>query len=500
MTARPPNHHDSLDANDLTKFGYEQSLKRTMGPLASFSLAFSMISITTATFVLFSNFFTTVGGAGLWLWVPVGLGVLMIVLVYAHLAARIPITGYAYQWNSRLIGPHYGWFSGWTALVAFIAGTASIAVAIASIFGPEIWANPTQTENLSLAGGTVLIAVILNIISIKMTALINNIGVAFEIVGSLGAAAILIIGALFFFPHVQGFSVLTQIGAFDGSKITWVTFGAAARLPVYTLLGWEGSADLAEETKDPRRVTPYAMIRANYTSAAASVVMIIAFMIAIPHGIKDLMAQTENPLIYIFRTQVGSVAAEILEVIVFIAVFSCLLANMAVAVRVCYALARDKMLPASGLLSKVGEHTGTPIWCVILVGIFAFGVNLLSSDVANNVISIVNVAYYLTYAFTMVAVLIGVKRKIIPEGLPGGFTLGRWLVPISIIGLLFAMLVIVDMTLPDSDHVAAEYSIGAEILGVIWYFAYVRHRLNAGSIGPALNGVETPQPLPSAAE
>jgi len=487
MTARPPNH-DTVDETDLTQFGYEQSLKRSMGPLASFALSFSMISITTSAFFLFSNFFTTVGGAGIWLWIPVAIGVLMIVLVYAHLAARIPITGYAYQWNSRLVGKHYGWFSGWTALVAFVAGSASVAQALASIFAPEIWANPTQMQTVSLAGATVAAAALFNIISIKTTSLVNNIGVAFEIVGSLGAAAVLLIGTMFFFHHTQGLSVLTQIGASDGSPLNWTAVGAAALLPVYTLLGWEGAADLAEETKDPRRTTPYAMIRANYTSIFASIFMIVAFMIAIPHGIKDLVAQSENPLIYIFRSQLGGVCAAVLEVIVFFAVFSCLLANMAVAVRVCYALSRDRMLPASNILGKLGKTTSTPTWSIVLVAVFAFGVNLLSSGIANNVISIVNVAYYLTYALTMTAAIVGLQRGLIPNGLPGGFGLGKWLVPIAVAGLVFSVGIILEMTLPDASHVAAEYTLGAEALGVVWYFVYVRSRLNSGTIGPVISG------------
>jgi amino acid transporter len=500
MTHPPPDPHDAVDAVDLTHFGYKQSLRREMGALGSFALAFSMISISVATFFLFSNFFTTLGGVGIWLWIPVAIGVLMIVLVYAHLAARIPITGYAYQWNSRLVSPHYGWFSGWTALVAFLAGTASVGMAIASIFGPEIWAKPTDSQLIELAGATILVAAILNIISIRATSMINNIGVAFEIVGSLGAAAILFIGAAFFFPHVQGWSILTQLGPSDGSKLTWMSLGAAALLPVYTLLGWEGSADLAEETKDPRRVTPYAMIRANYTSVIASIIMIAAFMIAIPHGLKALLAQPENALLYIFRSQLGNLATDVLEVVVFIAIFSCLLANMAVAVRVCYSLARDRMLPGSGVLARVGEHTRTPIWSIVLVAVLSFGVNLMSSGIANNVVSIVNVAYYLTYALTMIAALVGLKRKLIPEGLPDGFSLGGWLVPVAWLGLAFSILIIADMTLPAGGHVAAEYGVGAEVIGAIWYFAYVRSRLNAGSIGPVMTPISAEEGAFSPAE
>ena len=91
---------DPKDVGDLHQYGYAQSLRRTMGPFASFSVAFSMVSITTAIFFLLPSLFATSGAAGVWLWLPCAAGVFLVVLVYSHLAARIPITGFAYQWNS----------------------------------------------------------------------------------------------------------------------------------------------------------------------------------------------------------------------------------------------------------------------------------------------------------------------------------------------------------------------------------------------------------------
>src|SRR5260370_32448493 len=101
---------DATDVGDLHQFGYVQSLRRSLGPYGSFAIAFSMISITTAIFFLLPSLFGTAGAAGVWLWIPCAGGVFLIVLVYAHLAARIPITGLAYHWNSRPVNPHPGWF------------------------------------------------------------------------------------------------------------------------------------------------------------------------------------------------------------------------------------------------------------------------------------------------------------------------------------------------------------------------------------------------------
>jgi amino acid transporter len=117
---------------DLAQFGYKQQLHRSIGGFTSFALAFSMISITTTVFTAFADPFQALGGVAIWLWLPVGAGVVLLTLVYGHLAARLPVTGYAYQWASRIVSPHYGWFTGWNALVANLMGSAGNVLALSS--------------------------------------------------------------------------------------------------------------------------------------------------------------------------------------------------------------------------------------------------------------------------------------------------------------------------------------------------------------------------------
>jgi len=479
---RTEQTHDSMD---LAEFGYEPELRRAIGPLASFAVAFSMISVSTGVFALFSGPFTTVGGWGIWLWLPVALGLMCICGVYSHVAARIPLTGYAYQWNSRLVGRHYGWFTGWMCWLAFVTGTASVAVTISNVFAPEFWHAPTKANVVLLAGIVTGVALVLNLISIRATAVVNNFGVSFELAGSLVAAAVLFIGAIFFFNHSEGLSALWQSGPVGGGTVNLTAVGLAALLPVFVLLGWEGAADLAEETKDPRRSTPYAMLRANWVSIFTSIVMIIAFAIAIPHGIPAMINQPENPLFYIFHQQVGTAAVTALKVFVFIAMFSALLANMAVGTRMTFSLARDRMVPASSALAWVNPRTQTPMVAIVLVAAMSFGVNFFSTGIENRVVSITAVCYYGTYALTTGAALWAHRRGHLPETYPGGFGLGRWLVPLAVVGIVFAIIIVIDQTVPGVNHVTAEYTGGALLVGALWWLLYLRRRLNAGQAGIA---------------
>jgi amino acid transporter len=472
---------DQQDVGDLHEFGYVQSLRRTMGPFASFAVAFSMISITTAIFFLLPSLFGTSGAIGVWLWIPCAAGVFLIVLVYAHLASRIPITGFAYQWNSRLINVHYGWFTGYTALLAFMAGTAATAVALASVFASDIWTSPTHGDIVLFAAVAMAAAGVINIISIKAVSAVNNLGVVFEIAGSIGAALLLIVGS-FFFHHSAGLHILISTHRTSGGAL-WYGFILAALLPLYCFIGWEGAADLAEETTDPRRVTPFAMIRANYVSVGASLLMIVGFLIAIPHGVTDLLGQPKNPLIYIFQSHFGAFAADILQVVVFIAIFSCVLANMVVATRLTFALSRDKMLPGSSVLGKVNPTTRTPIASIILVAVVGIGINLLSAGIAANVVSICSVAYYCIYFLTVGGAIYSHMKGRMPFHREGDFSLGRWFVPVACVAFAYTLGVIVIALSPHEGHTAAIYLLGAELVGVLWYLLYLRPRILNNTVG-----------------
>src|SRR5258708_14672762 len=131
------------DISDLHAVGYRRSLRRTIGQFTWLALGFAMVSITAAVFTTFSTGFTYMGGASIWLWLPVLIGVLAITMVYGHLSARLPLTGYAYQWSARLVNGHAGWFTGWCAMLPFTAVTAGFSIAMGSVFAPYVWTPPT---------------------------------------------------------------------------------------------------------------------------------------------------------------------------------------------------------------------------------------------------------------------------------------------------------------------------------------------------------------------
>ncbi|KUL44655.1 amino acid permease [Streptomyces violaceusniger] len=479
------------DSDDLSTLGYEQKLRRSIGGFTSFALAFSMVSINTGIVTLFNDPFDRAGGVAILLWLVVIPMVFTVVLVYAHLAGRIPLTGYAYQWSSRLVGPHFGWFTGWIALVSFIAGTAATAAAVGSVFAPEIWDDPSRGQVQALSIGVTLVVCLLNVFGVRIAGIVNNVGASIELVGTVLLALVLAVGAFFAFRHTQGPAILTDTTPVDGSPITLTSVALAALLPVYVLLGWEGAADLAEETTDPRRTTPPAMIRAVAVSGAMGLIVFALLAIDLPAVPATFLSGPGNPVLHLVGAQVGEVARAVMTVVAFASLFACLIANMAVATRMVFALGRDKMLPGSTALASVGRRTGAPVTAILVITALAIALNLLNAGLVEKIFAMVGLTYYLTYALTLTATAVAHRKGRIPSAPEGVFSLGRWLWPTLVVGLVWCATVIVVLTVPDENNQTALTVVVGVGLGFVWWLLGLRRRINTGQAGPPAAAVSS---------
>lgn len=393
-------------------------------------------------------------------------------------------TGYAYQWTSRLVGPHFGWFTGWIALVSFFAGTAGTAAAVGTVFAPEIWEHPTTHQVQALSIGCTIVVAILNIVGVKVATRINNIGASIELIGTVVLGVVLLAGVLVFFGHTEGPRVLSDTVPLDGGSLSVTNIALATLLPVYVLLGWEGAADLAEETVDPRKAAPRAMFRAVIVSGIVGFLIFVLLAVAMPSSPKSFLSGSENPVLQLVGAHLGPFARALMIVVAFASIFACLIANMAVATRMTFALSRDNMLPCSSALQQVGRRSRAPIRAIVLVTVLAIGLNLLNSGLVGRIYAMIGLTYYLVYALTLTATAIAERRGRIPDAPEGVFGLGRLLKPAVILGLLWSCAVIGALILPDENRQNAASAAAVLTVGLLWWVLVLRWRIRAGTAGP----------------
>ena len=489
---------NSGDEDDLAQFGYDQRLKRTMTTFTTFCLAFSMIAITGTLGPLLGPSLAQVGGVAVWFWPLAFAGVIWIVLVFMHMAARIPVTGYAYQWASRITTPYFGWIVAMIGIITFTTGATSIGALFGSILAPEIGLEGTDTQIMLLGIAALTFCFILNILGIKIATHFNN-GVAVtEIVVTVVFAVLLILGIALFFDHSTGFSAIVDNAGpngVDGAKIPWENYVFAATAPIFSLMGWEASADLAEETKNPRKAAPKAMFRAVVLCSLGGFIVMAIFIAAIPGSIEHAVAQP-NTMFWVAEEQLGSFPAAILKVVAFASLLGCIVANIAVATRLIFSVSRDRLLPFSTQLASIHKRWQTPVVASVVLWVICMIINIAGAGNIFRITAMAVIAYYLTYAATMVAVIAGSRRKQIPEpNGPGYFGLGKTLVPVCSVALVWCIGVIAAYLAPSSNHYIIGYFGVALVIGIgLTIYAWSALKSGRASMPGAQTPFETPEP------
>jgi len=428
------------DAEDLARFGYRQELRRSLGVFSSFAVAFSYISPSTGIFALFFLGLTTIGGIFFWSWPIVAAGQLIVALVFAELSSHYPVAGSVFQWTKYLSGRTYSWFSGWIYLFAGILTVASVCVTLPLALIPALngmgWDLQNNLSNQRIVAIVTLAAItILNIFGVRLVAIINNTGVLFEILGMVVFAFILAL-----FHNHQGVGVIFHSG---GTDVTLSTFLVAMFMSLYVIYGFDTASTLAEETKDPRREAPKAVISSVIGAFVIGLVFLWGTLMAIP-DMKTAIADGWGPA-QIIDANFSNAFATTYLLVVSAAIFVCCLAIQTSTIRLCFGMARDERLPVSRFLSAVNPRLHTPIGACLAIGVFAFLPMIQFAGAAIVAIAATGMIY-LSYLICNIAVIRARLRGWPRTRAP--FSLGGWGVPVTIGALLYGGGMLVNIAWP----------------------------------------------------
>src|SRR6478609_298714 len=329
--AQVPPPANTEDAK-LEQFGYTQKLDRSVGKLASFAIGFATISATTAVFTGFGAGYFTAGGPFVWTLLLAAAVFVIWTLIAADLTSKIPLAGYSYQWTSRLVGSTMALFTGILALAGWICGMTGVGFILSGYLGSLFGWNMSQTAQILVAIGVMAVCM-----------MVNHIGVSLEFVITVGATILVAIVAFSSPDNHQSVSVLFTGGTSDGSTPYVLAWLAASLGPFFGLIGVEASADIAEETVNARHVIPRTMFYALTASIIIEFGMYVVYVLAIKDA-GAVEAASAAPIEEIITQQVGPVISRIVVAVALTNVLACILANILVATRLTYSMARDNML------------------------------------------------------------------------------------------------------------------------------------------------------------
>jgi len=458
------------DNNDLASFGYRQELKRTMGSFSSFAAGFSYISILTGLFQMFHLGYGVAGPAFFWTWPFVLAGQLLVALCFAELASRFPLSGGVYQWAKFTGNPFIGWMTGWIYLACLIVTIGAVAMAL-QVSLPQISSSfqviGTSDEAKSVAMNAILLGTILIVTStiinargIKLLAVINNIGVFAELVG------IIILIVLLFLRRVRSPNDAVVDVSYSGSTFNsfpdvTVLMAATALTASYVLYGFDTAGTLAEETHDPRKKAPRAILQALLAAGFAGLLVLLFSLMAAPDLGNPDLGNIRGGLPMLVKSVLGETAGKLFLCIVIFAIIVCTLAVHSGAVRLMFAMGRDGCLPFSKSLSRVSLKTHTPIAATLLCGLGAIiilAVNLQLPKVFELVTSIAilwaNLAYWIVVAVQLKNRLRSTRNTV---NTGSRFSMGKWGLPINILALIWSTFMVVNVSWPRTATYGLEW-------------------------------------------
>lgn len=453
---------DSQAEQELgTTHGYRQRLDRSIGQFAAFAAGVSFVSILTGISLMFAIGYGTSGPVYWWTWLFVFGGQLMVALVFAELASRYPIAGSVYQWAKTIAGKPVGWVAGWLILGGTVAACASVALAaqpvltsISSGFqfiGDGSGELDIPVNSVILGSALIILALVVNNFGVRLLTRVNSAGVIIELL----AAIVLIV--LFFFAIKRGPEVvLSDAGYIDMTGLGWL--GAmllAAFASLYTIVGFDTASSLGEETKNPRRNSPRAVVRAVAASGIIGALLILGAIMSV----SDLHAEGLSlvGLPFVVTDVLGPVLGTVFLWAILIAVTVCVMAAMAQGTRMMFSMARDRALPFSGGLARLSQRSATPLLPNFIVATLAIALLVINIQQPQLILIVTSMAvalYYIAYLIVTTAVLVRRVRGTWPPAGGTGqgyYSLGRGGMLINVIAVLYGVAMSVNLLWPRTE-------------------------------------------------
>ncbi|XP_038981582.1 amino-acid permease BAT1 homolog [Phoenix dactylifera] len=452
----------------LHELGYKQELKRDLSVLSNFAFSFSIISILTGITTLYNTGLKFGGPVAMtYGWFIAGFFTMTVGLSMAEICSSYPTSGGLYYWSAKLSGkewaPFASWTTGWFNIVGQWAVTTSVDFSLAQLLQVIILLSTGGNNGggylaskyvvIGFHGGILLIHAIINSLSITWLSFFGQVAAIWNVLGAFVLMILIPTVATerasldFVFSHFN-----TENDSGIHSKLYIFVLGLL--LSQYSLIGYDASAHMTEETKNADKNGPKGIISAIGISIIAG----WGYLLGITFAVNNIpyLLSTDNDaggyaiaeVFYLaFKSRYGSGVGGIICLgIVAVAIFFCGISSVTSNSRMAYAFSRDRAMPLSSLWHKVNKQE-VPLNAVWLSAFISFCMALtsLGNLVAfQAMVSIATVGLYIAYALP-IFFRVTVARK---SFVPGPFNLGRYGILVGWVAVLWVATITVLFSLP----------------------------------------------------
>lgn len=331
-----------------------------------------------------------VGGA---IWVPLIVALALALLTagsYAELVTKYPKAGGAAVFAQRAYKrPFISFLVGFCMLAAGVTSAAGLALAFtgdylsAFIAVPPAWAAVVFLALLAL----------LNARGIKESVRSN---VVMTIIEVSGLVLVIVLVAMFL---GQGGGNPEQISQFPTGANPAIAVLGASLIAYYSFVGFEVSANVAEEVRNPARVYPKALFGALATAGAVYLLIGLVSAAALP---AEELAGSTAPLLDVVAATGFGIPPWLFSLIALVAVANGALLTMIMASRLTFGMSEEGLLPSA--LGRVLPNRRTP-WVAIIATTLVAMILTVTGDLASLAETVVLLLLFV-FISTNVAVLV----------------------------------------------------------------------------------------------
>lgn len=434
-------------------------------------------------------------------WIAVSVLSMAVAFSFAEMCSSYPLAGGQYSWVAALAPPKWSrgmsWVTGWFMMIGLVANGAvnnfigaNFILGMANLTFPsytiERWHTSLLTYCIILITGTVNTFAPRVLNNLSQTILVWNVVSFFAVIITLLVTQEDKQPASFVFSDFRNETGLSPALAVIAGLLQ----------SFYCLCCYDGPAHMVEEMRNATRDAPRAIVAAVGLGAVTGFVFLITAFFCINDFDAVANTPTGVPLIQIFYEATrNKVATCILASLITVILLVCANSIMAETSRALWAFARDRGLPGSGTISKVHSKLGVPVYAIVIVMVLQAVLNTTYIGTYtgfNTVISIAAEGFYVSYAMPLISRLLSHYTGS-PVRLNGPYKLGRWGVPLNLIGASYLLVAAVLLNFPSAAPINSEnmnYCVAAVgvvmSISLITWFAVGKKNF----VMPTLEGLE----------
>jgi APA family basic amino acid/polyamine antiporter len=321
------------------------SLRRVLG-LTEVTAGGVGIIIGAGIYVLLG---TATAHAGALVWVAFLMAAALSALTglsYAELSSMFPSAAGEYEYTRHALPEWIAFLIGWTMIAGLVVAAATVSIGFARYLGYFV-----DLDARAASQGLLAAVAIVAMVGIRHSA---RLMVALSAVQVGGLVLVVAIGL----PHVG------DVDLFTGPGVGGV-LGAAA-LVFFAFIGFDEVITLAEETRDPTRTVPRALLLALGVSTVLYIAVAVAAVSVLGAG---ALAASPRPLADVMAHVLGDRGATVVAIIALMTTTNTTLLALTAASRVMYGMARAGALPR--WLASVHPRRGTPVRAIVAVALVA---------------------------------------------------------------------------------------------------------------------------------